>query len=586
MRKKLLFIVPMHITWESFTSPQYYNVQIKKADGKVYNLPRGDLPLGPLSMSAYLKQHIDVEVKLIDFNAEVNALSNVPFNSFAELVLHFFEQHKVFGPDYIGISSLFSPSYDNFMDCGRIARQIWPESIIVGGGNIPTNSYKTIYEEDDGDFFDALCYGEGEKPMLELMQANHASSYLETSNSWITRNRITKDVAFSPQHNFIDNLDEIPFFDYALCDLAKHQVNQVIDSYHNLEPTRAFHIMTSRGCPFLCTFCASHKTHGRTMRYHSLQRVEDDLARLAHDFGAETVVFQDDHLMSDPKRVKSILTIVKNLNLNSIYQNGLTLYALDRPMLQAFYEAGVRHLVLPVESGSEEVLKFQMRKPLKLKISERVAKDCRDLGIYTNTGIMIGMPGETVANLEDSRANLKRVVSNWFNVSCASPIVGSDMHGYALEKGYLKSGTLGSDFRVAVIETDDFTPNFIQDYQYFMNLDLNFVNNSDIRLESWSWARHGFENVLRIKHDHAFAHYYLTIVCDALGDSEKKYYHWMRYIELTKDEFWVRWIYIFNLPGIDRAMYNDELYGLLEPVLKGTYSKTNMTQNYIPITSQ
>ena len=57
--------------------------------------------------------------------------------------------------------------------------------------------------------------------------------------------------------------------------------------------------------------------------------------------------------MSNKDRVLDILQIVGDFKLNSLYQNGLTLYALDKPMLQAFYKAGVRHLVLPVESGSE-----------------------------------------------------------------------------------------------------------------------------------------------------------------------------------------------------------------------------------------
>ena len=106
-----------------------------------------------------------------------------------------------------------------------------------------------------------------------------------------------------------------------------------------------------------------------------------------------------------------ILEIVGELDLGSLYQNGLTLFALNRPMLEAFYAAGVRHLVLPVESGSEKVLRKQMRKPLKFRISERVAKDCRDLGIYTNASLIIGMPGETKADMKEGLRNLRKVKS-------------------------------------------------------------------------------------------------------------------------------------------------------------------------------
>lgn len=566
--KKLLLVVPMHISWDSFTKPEYYNVQLTKADGKAYNIPRTDLPLGPLSISAYLKKFVDVEVKLIDFNAEVNALDAVPFENFEALCRHFFMQAQDFMPDFVGVSSLFSPSFPNFMDCGRMAKEVWPDSLVVGGGNIPTNSYEQIYRDMGCTFFDALCFGEGEKPMLHLLQADDAEAYLAASDSWITRQKVMGEALFAPKHDFIDDLDEIPFFDYDLCDIDKHEINQVVASYHNLDKNRGFHVMTSRGCPFLCTFCASHRTHGRSMRYHSLERVREDFTRLVEKYGAQTVIFQDDHLMADSDRVYKILDIVKSLNLNSVYQNGLTLYALDMPMLKAFWDAGVRHLVLPVESGSEKVLKKQMRKPLKMKISERVARDCRELGIYTNTNILIGMPGETKEDLEEARHNLREIASNWFNIACASPIVGSEIHDISKAKGYIKINDLGSDYRTAVINTEDFTAEFIQEYQYFMNLDLNFVHNYDLRCGNYAWAERGLKNVLRLKSDHAFAHYCLAKCYRGMGQTALADQHYLQYLEAIKTPFWGRWAWIFGLEGINPADWSAEHYGLLADILQ------------------
>ena len=566
--KKLLFVVPMHISWDSFTKPEFYNVQLAKADGKVYNIPRTDLPLGPLSISAYLKKFLPLDVKLIDFNAEVNALDAVPFDSFEALCRHFFRQIEDFAPDFVGVSSLFSPSFANFMDCGRMAREVWPDSIVVGGGNIPTNSYEQIYRDMGCTFFDGLCFGEGEKPMLNLLQAEDPLAFLASSSAWITRSNVMDEALLVPKHDFIDDLDEIPFFDYDLCDIDKHEINQVVASYHNLDKTRGFHVMTSRGCPFLCTFCASHRTHGRSMRYHSLERVKEDFTRLVKHYGAETVIFQDDHLMADSDRVYKILDIVKSLKLQSVYQNGLTLYALDRPMLQAFWDAGVRHLVLPVESGSEKVLKKQMKKPLKMKISERVAKDCRELGIYTNTNILIGMPGETKEDLEEARHNLREIASNWFNIACASPIVGSEIHEISKEKGYIKINSLGSDYRTAVINTEDFSAEFIQEYQYFMNLDLNFVHNYDLRCGNYEWAERGLKNVLRLKSDHAFAHYYLAECYRGLGRLDLAQHHRDCYLQSVQSSFWGRWAWIFGLDGVNPDDWSEENYGLLADILR------------------
>ena len=545
---KLLFIVPMHITFGSFVKPSANSRVFKKKSGKSFNSLSTDLPIGPMSLSAYLKNHIDVDVKLIDFNAEMNALEDFTYGSFKEYISDFFKAMD-FRPDVVGVSSLFSPSFENFMDCGAVAKEVWPESFVIGGGNIPTNSFHQIYRDLNCDFFDALCYGEGEKPLLEMLQSGSYQAFAESSSSWITKSKVIGTDFFVPAHDFIENLDEIPFLDYDLCDLSKHGINQNLSSFHNVKNPRGFHIMTSRGCPYLCTFCASHRTHGRKMLYYSMDRVRADLHRLVQDYQADTVVFQDDHLMADKERVYSILETVGELKLNSLYQNGLTLYALDRPMLEAFHRAGVRHLVLPVESGSEKVLKKQMKKPLKMRISERVAADCRDLGIYTNVNIIVGMPGETVEDLNDSRLNLRNIHGNWFNIACASPLVGSEMHELASEHNYINEHAIGADYHLATITTDDWTSEFIQSFQYKMNLELNFVYNNDIRTGSWEWGLQGFQSVIRLRFDHAFAHYYAFLCLHKLDRVDEANEALTKYLEFKDSDFWQPYVLEYDLPN-------------------------------------
>ena len=81
--------------------------------------------------------------------------------------------------------------------------------------------------------------------------------------------------------------------------------------------------MTSRGCPFKCTFCASHAAHGRKMRYHSLERVEEDIKKLKEKFGIRGVVVQDDHFMADhhKKRPYNIVKCLGKNKLEMFFQN-------------------------------------------------------------------------------------------------------------------------------------------------------------------------------------------------------------------------------------------------------------------------
>ncbi len=557
----ILFLIPMHITMDSFVNPSENDRLYPKSDGKYYNSLKTDLPLGPLSISAYTKKFLNVNVKLIDFNVELSHARAFPYSTFFDYC-HDFLSSLDFQPDIVGVSSLFSPSYENFMDCGRASKEIWRHALVLGGGNIPTNDYRDIYGTSSGRVsFDALCYGEGEKPFKDLLLSHDRTQYLNQSNSWVTAEKLQANTPVIPQHDFIEDLDEIPFFDYDLCDIVRHNIDQVATSYHNVEDQFGFHIMTSRGCPFLCTFCASHKTHGRTMRYHSVGRVKEDLNKLKEQYGAKIVVFQDDHLMGDKDRVYRILEVVKELGLGSFYQNGLTLYSLDRPMLEAFYAAGVRHLVLPVESGSEKVLKHQMKKPLRLHISERVARDCRDLGIYTKTNILIGMPGETKEDIEETRHNLRKIKTNWFSIACASPLVGSEMHDVAKENGYINissgGGGKGSDFHFAVITTEDFTPEYIQKMQYILNLELNFIYNNDMEIGDWATALIGFKNCIHVRSDHAFAHYYAALCYQNLGDDKNCEIHKKEFTVCANTPFWKAHIKDFHL-NVDALNFKTE----------------------------
>lgn len=526
-QKKILFLVPVHISYESYVSPPK-NARTVIKNGRIVNSLATDLPLGLLSMSAYLKKHFSLDIRLVDFNVEVSALDDFDYPDFATFAKKYLTEHFVadFTPDIIGISSLFSPSYQNFIELGETVKELWPASFLVGGGNIPTNSYQHIHQTGGFSYFDALCFGEGEKPMLGLIEAESPQEYVERSESWITSRKLEE--FFIPKHDFIVDLDEIPFYDYALCDHGRHSLNPVMTSYAAHSDSTGYHIMTSRGCPFHCTFCASHQVHGRKMRYHSTDRVFADIRRLVEDYAAQTLIFQDDHFMADKARVLKILEFIEQEKLNAIFQNGLTLYSLDYETLSAFKRAGVNQLVLPLESGSEKVLKQQMKKPLKMSISRQVTDDCRKLDIYTNANVLIGLPGETRQDIEEARLNLRTIPANWYHVVCASPVVGSEIHKIASEKGYISGNVLGADYRTAVINTPDFSADYIQDMQYVFNLELNFLYNSDLRQGNLDMAERGFRNVLNLRPDHLMANLCLSYIHAKRGNEDMAAEHLAR----------------------------------------------------------
>ncbi|MFH1472020.1 MAG: radical SAM protein [Nanoarchaeota archaeon] len=544
---KILFIIPPYMNFDSFVNPAFNERTTVKKSG-IYGRIIAEMPLGVISMSAYLKKHITIETKLIDFNIILNNMEDFKYKSFSEMFQEVLstKEWNDYQPNIIAISTLFAPAYYNMLDIAKVLRNIFPNALITAGGGVPTNMYKEIYGTST--CFDALCYGEGENPLLGLAKAADKKKFLKTNSSWITKEKIENKESF--QHDFIENLDEIPFFDYGILNMEGYKQTSLL-SLFPLEKERGrkgMPIMTSRGCIHHCCFCSSHTVHGRKMRYNSVGRVKEDFERLKKQYGAETIVFFDDHLMSDRQRVFEIINLLNDMELTAFFPSSLALYALDRKVLEALKSVGVDNLVLSVESGSNRVLREIMHKPLDLSIVKRVIADCRELGIASDISILIGLPGETKQDIEDARVFLKTLDATWFRISMATPLVGSEMLDICIKNNYIKGDYINCDFKKAVVETKDFTAEYIQEKAYLLNLELNFVNNSDFRLGYYETALKGFENAIKTKSDHAFA-YYFAAKCYKMMNLEEKYKEYKaKYQEIIKEsEFWRNHAKQFNL---------------------------------------
>jgi hypothetical protein len=258
---RILFIVPPYVEFESFTNPGFNERIAAKKSGN-YGSVVTDMPIGLLSLSAYCKKYSAIEIRLIDFNIILSKMESFEYGSFAELFRDVLSAREWldYGPNMIAISALFTSSYYNMLDIGQVMRDIFPDALIIAGGGVPTNMYKEIFEA--GSVFDALCYGEGEKPLLGLIQATDIQEFLRTNPSWITKEKIEKKRPF--QHDFIEDLDEIPFYDYDILNIGEYGLSPTISTYASFDgPKNIFHMATSRGCPHRCCFCSSHTVHGR-----------------------------------------------------------------------------------------------------------------------------------------------------------------------------------------------------------------------------------------------------------------------------------------------------------------------------------
>lgn len=542
---RICFIVPPYVSYEAFTGPSFSERVSRKKSGTFGSVVT-DMPIGLLSIAAYLKAQGPVDIRILDFNVHLAGCEEFTYPSFAAMYTELLaEIFSGFVPDIIGLSCLFTPSFQNMLDLADGAAHLCPDALIVAGGGIPANMPDRVFAGSNA--VAGICYGEGERPLSDLIAATDRARLLQSHPTWITRESLQADR--KPVADLIVDLDEIPPYDYSLVKASDYALNPTINLIASFEKKETpYYYATSRGCPYRCCFCASHAVHGRKMRFHSLSRVEHELRRCKEDFGATAVCFQDDHFLADRDRSLQIIEIVRKLELTVFFQSGLALNALNREVLEALHRAGVKHLVLAVESGSERVLRDIMHKPLTLSMVNEVVGNCRDLGIQTDANILVGLPGETMADIEDARQFLQTVDANWFRIYIATPLVGSEMYEICERNGFLVSDHVGSDFKRPVIETDAFTPERIQEIAYDLNLDLNFVHNSDMRLGNFLAARQSFENTLRVKEDHALGHYFLARCCRQLGERDAEIHHQKRCREIVSEsDFWEEQMTHYNL---------------------------------------
>ena len=119
-----------------------------------------------------------------------------------------------------------------------------------------------------------------------------------------------------------------------------------------------------------------------------------------------------------------------------------------------------------------------------------------------------------------AREFLRELPANWYRINVATPLAGSEMYEVALENRQMVGDVREAGYKSCVIETEHFTPEQINEVAYSMNLELNFVHNTDMQKGNFERAIESFDNVLALKHDHAFALFFKSKCLEALGQSE------------------------------------------------------------------
>jgi anaerobic magnesium-protoporphyrin IX monomethyl ester cyclase len=488
-----------------------------------------ELPYGLLSLASYIIEQSSSKVQI-----EIMDLNVVQERSPQEAIAEAMTRLK---PQIVGISGLFSSMFDYVNEFSQLIKNQAPDAILVVGGNIATNCYEILFKANP--HIDAACYAEGELPMLQLVEAEAPHELLESSPAWMTRRKIEQGKTPSP--DFIGDLDQIPPIDYSLVDLTKYDSRCRNNNPVRHEESNAVRLplVTTRGCPFNCVFCAAHSLSGKKVRFMSAERVISDIKRAKEKYGMTRVVINDDQALIDKKRINKILSAIAELKLVLEFPSGLNVQFIDEELALKLKQAGLDVANLAIESGSEHVLNHIIDKPLKIKDVKPAVETLRRHGLLVHGFFIFGFPGERDEDRTATLELIREAGLDWANIYAAAALRGSRLYDIFVQQGFIADdeGALSSNIYESPIMTAAARPESITQYVYRVNLDVNFVNNYRMKIGDFSIARGYFQNVVSNHPSHAFAHYYLARALQGLnGDRNLIESHRAAFSAIIRDD--------------------------------------------------
>ena len=424
-------------------------------------------PIGLAYLAASLKSH-GYEVGILDCQtsekrsipipSELSYLKDFyPFNDRSPFKLYTGYYHFGMAWDEIrdkmkgskahvfGISSSFTPYYQEALEVARIIKEWDQKRIVVMGGCHVSCDPESVLKSP---WVDYVVLGEGEirfPYLLGQIGKGMGGHFKEVGGIGFKENG---EIRINSLSTFIEDIEDFPFPARELLDLNRYRIGR----------KRSTMIITSRGCPHGCAYCSTHLVMGLSFRSRSPESILQEMVDCTHRFHIRSFDIEDDNFTFDQPRAKRLMSLVVETfgeeTLELSVMNGVSFASLDKELLTLMRKAGFKTVNLSFVSADPS-FKERMGRPGTTSNFDNILKDAEHAGLNVVAYAILGIPGQRIGEMVDSVIHLmgRRAL---IGPSVFYPTPGTSLFAQCKAKELLPSHPSQWRSSALPIETEDF----------------------------------------------------------------------------------------------------------------------------------
>lgn len=372
-----------------------------------YNRP----PLGILYLAAYVENKLGIQVDILDAYAKNMSLTDV-----TEMLIR--DRYNIIG------FSVTTPTCDFVKNISYQLKKHNPEVFLVAGG-----PHVTLFPDALINDVDCTVFGEGEITFCEII--NYLMGYRDDYQIAGTIFRINNNIIKNQPREFQDKLDEFPFPDRNK--IADNNYGHIFS--YGIKPKHFTTLMTSRGCPYDCYFCANRGLWGKHVRKRTVNNVIEEIKLLLRQ-DYKLIFFDDDDLMEDTQYLTLLCeTILKeNIKFKWICHAKIAQYKLD--LIHLMSRAGCVEVQIGVESFNQNALDA-VNKKIKADYIHECIKNFQNHKINIWATIIIGLPTESKISFKETIKKLIKAKPFYATFIMLFPFPGTKIYQIYREKGFI-----------------------------------------------------------------------------------------------------------------------------------------------------